>query len=478
MLFNSIQFLSFYIVVLFLFFTLPQRFRWILLLVASLYFYMCWRPAYVVFLLFVIVVDYSVGIALDKSQDVTIRRLLLGVSLFANLGLLFTFKYFNFFSHTVQSLVQHKMPTLALVLPIGISFHVFQSLGYTIDVYRRKQKAEHRLGIFAVFVSFFPQLVAGPIERPQNLLGQFDRHHQLRYENVRSGCLLALWGLIKKLCIADLMAPAVNKIYASPESHAGPILFLGTVFFAIQIYCDFSGYTDIARGVARIMGFELMLNFRRPYFALSIKEFWQRWHISLSTWFRDYVYFPLGGSRVESWRNAWNLMVVFVVSGLWHGSAWTYVLWGVLHGMYLAFGTLTRDARNAIIRKAHVSGTHLLSAAQWLLTMNFVLVGWVFFRASSVTNAFYIVSHMYRPARLHMHDVMYGLGLPRLETMIAFFMTAVLFIVDYILEKQPAFVLARLWTLRPLRWTVYVTAIYALIVFGVWEKVQFIYFQF
>jgi alginate O-acetyltransferase complex protein AlgI len=439
---------------------------------------MCWKPAYVVFLLFVIVVDYLVGVGLDNTEDVPKRRLLLGVSLVANLGLLFSFKYFNFFSHTVQSLINHKMPTLALLLPIGISFHVFQSLGYTVDVYRHKQKAERRLGRFAVFVSFFPQLVAGPIERSQNLLGQFDQHKRLTYENVREGCVLVLWGLLKKLCIADLMAPAVNKIYAAPEAHSGPILLMGTVFFAIQIYCDFSGYTDIARGVARIMGFELMLNFRRPYLALSIKEFWQRWHISLSTWFRDYVYFPLGGSRVSPWRNACNLMIVFAVSGLWHGAAWTYVLWGGLHGCYMAFGALTRDLRGRFVKLVHLDGTRFMWVIQWLVTMNLVLVGWVFFRATSVHNALYIIGHMYRPTSVRLNDLMYGLGLPRLETMIAFFMIAVLFVVDYVLEKQPKFVLHRLWTWRPMRWTVYVTAIYTLIVFGVWEKVQFIYFQF
>ena len=294
MLFNSLQFFIFYLAVLAALFLLPCRYRWLLLLVASVYFYMCWNPKYIIFLMFIITIDYLCGIGMGRIQTLSLRRLLLSISLLSNLGLLFTFKYFNFFVHNISALTGYQFPVLNLILPIGISFHVFQSIAYTIDVYRRRVKPEKHAGIFALYVMFFPQLVAGPIERPQNLLPQFHEKKPFTYDNLRSGAQLILWGLIKKVCIADLIAVPVNQVYSSPSAYSGPILLLATIYFAIQIYCDFSGYTDIARGTAKIMGYDLMINFRQPYFSHSIKEFWQRWHISLSTWFRDYVYYLVG----------------------------------------------------------------------------------------------------------------------------------------------------------------------------------------
>lgn len=333
MLFNSFQFITFYICIVVALCSLPYRYRWILLLVASTYFYMCWNPKYIVFLIFIIVVDYFCGIGMQATNAQALRRLLLGVSLCSNIGLLFVFKYFNFFSHNLSALVGHAFPVLDLVLPIGLSFHVFQSLAYTIDVYRRSIEPERHAGIFALFVMFFPQLVAGPIERPQNLLHQFHETRRFTYDNFRVGAQLALWGLIKKVCIADLVSDPVNRVYTAPTTYSGPILLLATIYFTVQIYCDFSGYTDIARGVAKIMGYDLMVNFRQPYFSRSIQDFWRRWHISLSTWFRDYVFYPLGGSRVPQTLILRNILVVFLVSGLWHGAAWTFVIWGGLHGM-------------------------------------------------------------------------------------------------------------------------------------------------
>ena len=297
MLFNSFQFITFYIVVVALLFSLPKRFRWVLLLAASAYFYMCWNPKYIVFLIFVIVVDYFSGIGMGKTDNPALRRFFLGLSLTGNIGLLFIFKYFNFFSNTASTIFGQRFPLLGLVLPIGISFHVFQSLAYTIDVYRRRIEPEYHAGLFALFVMFFPQLVAGPIERPQNLLHQFKEEKRFTYDNFRAGSQLALWGMVKKSLHRRPARRTREYHLLDPTRYPGPILLLATIYFAVQIYCDFSGYTDIARGVARSWAIELMLNFRQPYFSATISEFWQRWHISLSTWFRDYLYIPLGGNR-------------------------------------------------------------------------------------------------------------------------------------------------------------------------------------
>jgi len=477
MLFNSFQFFIFYIFVFFCFFSLPQRFRWILLLLSSIYFYMCWIPKYVAFLFFMIIVDYCCGIGMGQSSSSFVRKFFLSVSLFSNLGLLFIFKYFNFFSHNVSALLGHSFFVLHYVLPLGISFHVFQSLSYTIEVYRRRVKAEKHIGIFALYVMFFPQLVAGPIERPQNLLPQFHQERKFSYANFRIGAQLFLWGLFKKICIADMLSYPVRQVYASPTLYSGPILMLTTVYFAIQIYCDFSGYTDIARGVAKMMGYDLMLNFRQPYFARSIKEFWQRWHISLSTWFRDYVYFPLGGSRVSKTILFRNLIIVFILSGLWHGAAWTFVIWGALHGFYMIAGEGTRAWRKKIIDKLNLEKSFFYHIMEIFITLNLVIIGWVFFRANSLQNAWYIISHMYIPTKIKFSDVSYGVGLEEFQTLLVWVLIALLFMVDYFIEHKPSNIV-RFWQKKSLRWAIYTAGFYSLIFFGVWGQIQFIYFQF
>src|SRR5664279_174307 len=389
------------------------------------------------------------------TNSQTMRRVLLGTSLVSNLGLLFVFKYFNFLTLNLSNVFQRPLPLLHLILPIGISFHVFQSLAYTIDVYRKRQPVEHHFGIFALFVMFFPQLVAGPIERPQHLLPQFHEHKSFTYENFRIGLQLALWGMIKKVCIADLVARPVDLVYSHPHNYSGPILLLATFYFTVQIYCDFSGYTDIARGVAKIMGYDLVVNFRQPYFAHSIKEFWQRWHISLSTWFRDYVYHPLGGSRGPRMVILRNLAVVFVVSGLWHGAAWTFVVWGALHGFYMIFGEDTRDFRARLATSLGIGESRWYRLAQMLITLNLVMIGWVLFRSSSIANAWYIVKHMYIPARVSFFDITYGVGLEQFQTVLVFVMVVALIVVDYVLAYRPK--MADLWQQRrPLRWAAYV----------------------
>jgi D-alanyl-lipoteichoic acid acyltransferase DltB (MBOAT superfamily) len=394
MLFNSLHFLAFFPVVVGVLFLLPHRVRWAWLLIASCYFYMAFIPAYILILFCVILVDYAAGIIIEKSEGAR-RKLFLILSLLANIGILGFFKYYNF-AATNLGLVSKALGlsfsprTLEIILPIGLSFHTFQSMSYTIEVYLRRQRAERHLGIYALYVLFWPQLVAGPIERPQNLLHQFRAPKSFDMNRARDGAVLMLVGFAKKVLVADTLARTVNPIYGDPASHSGLALIVATYFFAFQIYCDFSGYSDIARGAARIMGFELMVNFDRPYASTSISEFWRRWHISLSTWFRDYLYVPLGGSRVSRHRAACNLLVVFLVSGLWHGANWTFLCWGAIHGVVLAVTQLAGRGQ----WKARPAPAGVERIAKQLFTFHIVVLSWIFFRAESVSQAFYILGHL------------------------------------------------------------------------------------
>lgn len=400
MLFNSFHFLVFFPVVTTLYFLLPHRFRWGLLLAASCYFYMAFIPQYILILFVTITVDYFAGIGLESTQGNKKKWVLLA-SIVANVGMLGFFKYFNFANENIAALADfigwnYPIENLSIILPIGLSFHTFQSLSYTIEVYRGNQKAERHYGYLALYVLFYPQLVAGPIERPQNILHQLHEEHRFEYQRVADGLKWMAWGMFKKVAVADRMALFVNPIYDSPASHEGPALVFATLAFAVQIYCDFSGYSDIAFGSAQVMGIRLMKNFQHPYFAKSISEFWRRWHISLSTWFRDYVYIPLGGNRAGARRMAVNLFVTFLISGLWHGANWTFVIWGALHGMYIVLNNLTEPywtrLRNSGFAKRFApafDGISLLS------TFGLVCFAWIFFRASSLPDAFYIAAHLF-----------------------------------------------------------------------------------
>jgi alginate O-acetyltransferase complex protein AlgI len=339
MLFNSLSFLIFFLIVSSLYFSLPHRFRWILLLGASCFFYMCFVPIYIVILAATITVDYVAGILIERTPAPARKKAYLVMSIVSVCAILFVFKYFNFFNNNLAALARvlhwnYPIKTLRVILPIGLSFHTFQSLSYVFEVYRGRQRAEKHFGLYSLYVMYFPQLVAGPIERPQNLLHQFKEVKHFDWQRLWNGASLSLWGLFKKVVVADSLAIYTDTIYNNSRQHTGTSLLVATYFFAIQIYCDFSGYSDIARGISRIYGIELMKNFETPYFAKSISEFWSRWHISLSTWFRDYVYIPLGGNRVSLAWNMFNIGVVFLISGLWHGANWTFVIWGALHGMY------------------------------------------------------------------------------------------------------------------------------------------------
>lgn len=392
MLFNSLHFVAFFILTTIAYFLLPHRYRWFLLLAISCYFYMAFIPVYILILFFTIIIDYYAGIWIERASDK--KKLLLAVSIVANVGVLCFFKYYNFLNENLTALLgmasyKNPIPALSIILPIGLSFHTFQAMSYTIEVYRGNQKAEKHFGIYALYVMFYPQLVAGPIERPQNVIHQFHQKAYFDYDRVISGLRLMLWGLFKKVVIADRLAVYVDAVYNNPEHHSGVTSIVATIFFTFQIYCDFSGYSTIAIGAARVLGIELMENFRRPYLAKSIKEFWGRWHISLSTWFRDYLYIPLGGSRVKLPSYIRNILIVFIVSGIWHGASWTFVIWGLLHGVYQVAEVLL----NKYVYKGKPRSKAVI-AMNYVTTFTLVALAWVFFRANSVQDAFTIVTNI------------------------------------------------------------------------------------
>lgn len=479
MLFNSLQFLVFFSIVTATYFALPHRRRWQLLLIASCYFYMVLVPEYILILFFLIIVDYCAGLLLERTSGHT-RRLILVLSLIANVGMLGVFKYFNFFNtnlHVIFNLfgLHDTISNLNLVLPIGLSFHTFQSMSYTIEVYRGRYPAEHHIGIYALYVLFYPQMVAGPIERPGNLLRQFHQEQSFDYQRVSDGLKLMVWGLFKKVVIADRLALLVNHIYDHPSTTSGLPLVIATYAFSFQIYCDFSGYSDIAIGAAKVMGIRLMNNFNRPYYSKSIAEFWRRWHISLSSWFRDYVYISMGGNRVPRPRWYFNLFVVFLVSGLWHGANWTFVIWGALHGFYLIFSIVTQNFRQWFVRLIR------LDRSPWIqkfvgvfITFHLVTFSWILFRAKSVQDAWYVITHLgfANPA-----GSLANLGLGTLDLVIAALSIVVLESVHLLQRRIP--IIERL-RIQPVwsRWAFYVTAVLAILMFGEFISLDFIYFQF
>ncbi len=394
--FNSLTFLIFLPVVLLLYWLLPAKFRWIMLLIASYLFYMSWNVWLIFLIVFTTAVSYLSGILMEKYAGRTgIKRLLLVLTLVCCLGTLFFFKYFNFAVNLVIdfiNLFHAGAPQFAfsLLLPVGISFYTFQTLSYVIDVYRGKIKAERHVGYYALFVVYFPQLVAGPIERPENLLPQLKAERRFSQDDLFAGLRIAVVGFFKKVVVADGVASYVNAVYNNLGSANGFTAVLATVFFAIQIYCDFSGYTDIAIGTARMMGIRLKDNFNRPYLAVSIKDFWRRWHISLTSWFTDYVYIPLGGNRCRLWRWALNVMIVFLLSGLWHGAALTFVVWGGIHGLYQIIGRLKGIALGKLEERGKIRLPKDDNPAVVFLkrTITFALVcfAWIFFRGNSLAD--------------------------------------------------------------------------------------------
>ena len=399
MVFNSIEFLIFFPIVLLLYFLLPHKLRWIMLLTASYYFYVSWNFSLIWLIMFTTAVSYVSAIIIERikqrypnGEKRWQERLWLILTLTVSLGILFFFKYFNFLSDSANGIfnlfrAENKDPTvLNLILPVGISFYTFQTLSYVIDVYRGTVKAEKHLGYYALYVSFFPQLVAGPIERPENLIPQLHQKHSFSWDNAVPGMRKMLVGFFKKMVVADLIAVYVNAVFNDPSSATGFGVLAATVLFSFQIYCDFSGYTDIAIGCAEIMGIRLMQNFNRPYISESIKEFWRRWHISLSSWFKDYLYFPLGGSRCKKPRHMLNIFIVFLVSGLWHGAAWTFVLWGAIHGVYQIIGALTKSLREKGWKALHLDPEgSFVRGARRVITFALAAFAWIFFRANNLS---------------------------------------------------------------------------------------------
>lgn len=479
MLFNSIQFLIFFPVVVAAYFALNPRYRWLLLLGASYYFYMSWKAEYIILIIISTMIDYYAGLHMGKAAGKTGRKKYLLLSIVSNLGILFGFKYFNFFNESARTLfnqfnIFYNVPAFEMLLPVGISFYTFQTLSYSIDVYRGDKEPETHLGIFALYVSFFPQLVAGPIERATTFLPQFYRVHQFDYQRVTDGLKLMAWGFFKKLVIADRVAVVVNTVYNNPTEYSGIPLLIATYFFAFQIYCDFSGYSDIAIGAARVMGFDLMENFKQPYFSKSVAEFWRRWHISLSTWFRDYLYIPLGGNRVGPWHWYGNLLIVFLVSGLWHGANWTFVIWGALHGFYILCSIWLAGLR------AKVGGVlgngpfgRLQKHIQVLGTFHLVTFAWIFFRANSVQDAFYIVSRLFDFRLQTSFDI--GLGISDLIIAVI-----AIWLMEFVHLIQREGSVRQIVAARPIwvRWPVYYALVLIILMFGKFGVKEFIYFQF
>jgi alginate O-acetyltransferase complex protein AlgI len=485
MLFNSYQFLIFFPIVTILYFLLPHKYRWGMLLLASCVFYMAFIPIYILILFVTIAIDYTAALYITRTTGRS-RKLYLVASIVSTCLVLGVFKYFDFFSGSFGAIAQalglrYPIGLLNVILPIGLSFHTFQSLSYVIEVYRGRQEPEKHLGVYALYVMFYPQLVAGPIERPQNLLHQFREVHAVDYARIGDGLMLMLWGLFKKMVIADRLAVFVTKVYGAPEAHSGLGLVIATVFFAIQIFCDFSGYSDIAIGAAQVMGFRLMTNFNRPYHATSIAEFWKRWHISLSTWFRDYLYIPMGGNRVPKWRWQFNLFFTFLVSGLWHGANWTFVIWGAIHGSYLLFALWSRGLRGKLgrlTRLDHHQRVHRLTSVVSVFLL--VSFAWIFFRAENMNDAVYIVKHLFvgwqaRPG--YVTQTLTRMGVTTLD------MVAIVVAVGFMefvhlrqrnRDERHLFAHAR----APVRWLVCYGLLLTIIVMGVFSNNQFIYFQF
>ncbi len=473
---------------------LPYRYRVLWLLAASCYFYMAFIPAFILILAFTITVDYFAGIAIANAEGKR-RRQFLVASIIANVGALFIFKYFNFFNANLAGLADflhwnYSLEALSLVLPIGLSFHVFQSLSYTIEVYRGNQKPEKNFLILATYVMFYPQLVAGPIERPQNLLHQFREKHNVEFGRIGKGLRLMVYGFFMKLFIADNLAPFVDQVYDHPLEYLAPSFVIATVFFAFQIYCDFAGYSYIAIGSARVMGFSLMENFRQPYFSRSVGEFWRRWHISLSTWFKDYVYVPLGGSKKGERRHIWNLMVTFLLSGLWHGANWTYVIWGGLNGCYLVLETLMKKLGVAVsMNGASVFVRSFVILLQTLLTFTLICLTWVFFRAENIGSAFHIIGQMFTGwdafpegmSRTDFYQEYVFMGKSDYDFYWALGGIGLLLVAEYLYIHNYVsriFAIENRFARYGIQWFLVATALLLIIIFAKTESQQFIYFQF
>ncbi len=492
MLFNSLGFALFFPIVCIGYFALPGKhnIKNIWLLTASYFFYMNWNAKYALLLLFSTFVTYICARFIDHYEKKPIRKGILITGIVLNLLLLIYFKYYNFLLSSLNGLIKTFGGTgidfyLDIILPVGISFFIFQSLGYMIDVYCGRTKIERNFFIYALFVSFFPQLVAGPIERSNRLISQFYEKHRIDLERIKDGLLLMLYGYFLKLVLADRIAIFVDAVYSDMDTYDGIYVVIASILFAFQIYCDFAGYSTIAIGAAKVMGFSLMDNFNGPYLASSVAEFWRRWHISLSTWFKDYVYIPLGGSRCSVWRKDLNVMIVFLLSGLWHGADWTYVIWGGLNGLFQIIGRALDPFRNKI-RNFFGYDTSQIGIRVLRMIATFFLIDftWIFFRAESIKSAFAGIKSIFTVKNwwVLFDGSLYGLGLNEKNYHLMWAGIAILMLVDMVNYKGMSVRKIISKQILPVRWFVYIASMIAILVFGIWgpgyDATTFIYFAF
>ncbi len=490
MLFNSIDYLFFFPLVLLIYFVLPKKIRYLWLLAASYYFYACWNAKYALLMLFSTAVTYASGLliaASHKRGKAGQKKLWVALSFLINLGILAVFKYGGFFAENVNALLASlglsgRIGAPDVLLPVGISFYTFQALSYTMDTYRGQIDAERNFFVYALYVSFFPQLVAGPIERSAKLLPQIKQPRTFKVENARRGLLLIAWGLLMKVVIADNIAPIVTRIYGDYASYAGSEIALATVLFAFQIYCDFAGYSAIAIGSAKVLDVDLMRNFNQPYLACTIRDFWRRWHLSLTTWFTDYLYIPLGGNRRGKARKALNVMIVFLVSGLWHGANWTFVVWGAANGLLMLVDEATQGLREKLRAALKIpAGARWVQWLGRLATFCAVCCLWVFFRAQTLSEAFAIFGRIFGAFNASaLAPMVAGLGLQ--TELLLLFSLIVLLAVDTA-QYHGHDVAAQLQScVFPVRWAVYLALVFVIMYFGAYgatyAATQFIYFQF
>lgn len=482
--FNTLTFILFFPLITILYYLLPERVRRGFLFLVSCFFYMCWNYKYIVLLLFATVSSYLAALWIERSGEKKIKKGILMSYLAVSILLLFVFKYFHMFFETVavaaaQVGIQFQPVTLSFLLPVGISFYTFQTMGYVIDVYRGDITAERNFIDYGAFVTFFPQLVAGPIERSKNLLMQMKTGHILEPERFKKGFTQMLWGYFQKVVIADRIAVIVSKVYDNYESFSGVYIVLATILFAFQIYCDFDGYTNVAIGAARILGFDLMTNFDKPYLSTSIAQFWRRWHISLSTWLRDYLYIPLGGNRKGRLMKYRNLFITFLISGLWHGADWTYVVWGGLHGIY----QIAEDIFRQLFAKKSKNNA-LKAMGKGILTFAAVDFAWLFFRADSVGEAFGLLGRIFTDfglSDLLNREMAIGMGMEIADIFVLAAALMVLALHDFLKEKVS--VGERIWAMPlPARWLALYVVMFVILIFGYYgpqyDAAQFIYFQF
>jgi alginate O-acetyltransferase complex protein AlgI len=481
MLFNSLEYLAFLPLVAAVSWVLPRRVRWAWLLAASWYFYGSYGPRYLILFIANTGVAYLAGLGLERWESPGARRLIAGIGVGTLLTTLFVFKYLGFVLFSLEAGlrlagIRVGLPVVSLTLPVGVSFYTFQAIAYIVDVYRGAYPVERNPGVFALYKAFFVQLVAGPIERPHRLLPQLRDPKPFDYERFVAGAALILWGMVKKVVLADRLALYVNEVYGHPSQYHGLSIFLATYLFAFQIYCDFSGYSDIALGSARILGYELMQNFDRPYLSRSVREFWTRWHISLSTWFRDYVYVPLGGNRVSPRRTALNVMLVFLVSGLWHGAAWTFVAWGALHGLYMLIGMWTEPFRVGLAARLGLGRVPRLHALlERFVVFHLVTFAWLFFRARGFSDAWRLLRNARRiewswsalaVRGVNHYELMIGVVGVLLMTGLHYWQRGAN-TADFLQGRR-----------RPVRWALYYAMGLAVLLFGQFDLTEFIYFRF